>query len=132
MDIRTTNPARECRISTYVVKNNKRLGPATIIIANRVEDATSNNGRQQLLDEEGQEDGRDGSQVEVVNEEKCLELEGRAVAHKLATSKDDGVVNSNEKSCLLQGGHGRLPGDKPEVANRVASEEGPDLVKDGP
>lgn len=120
------------RISTYVVENDKRLGPATTAVADGIEDASADNGGQQLLDKERQEDGRNGSQVEVMDQEQRLQLEGLAVAHNLTTPEDDGIVDSNEDSRLLQGRHGSLPSGEPELADGIASNGGPDLVKDGP
>lgn len=120
------------RMSTYVVENNKRLGPATTVVADGMENASADDGGQQLLNEEGQEGGRDSSQVEVVNQEQGLQLEGRAIAHKLATTEDDSVVDGNEYSRLLQGGHGSLSSSEPEFACWIASNGSPDLVKDRP
>lgn len=120
---------RACGISTYVVEDNKRLCPATLMVADRMEDASSNNSGQQLLDEERQEGRRDGGQVEVVDQEQRLELEGLAVAHELTTTEDDGVVDSNEYPRLPQGGHGRAARDELKLADRVASKESPDLVE---
>lgn len=120
------------RILTYIVENNKRLGPATTVVANCMENASADNSGQQLLDEEPQEEGGDGSQVEVVDQEQRLELEGLAVAHKLTATEDDGVVDSNEYSRLFQGGHGSLSRGELEVPDGIASDGSPDFVKDGP
>lgn len=97
-----------------------------------MENASTDNSGQQLLDEEGQEGGGDGSQVEVVDQEQGLELEGLSVAHKLTATEDDGVVDSHEYSSLLQGGHGRLSRGEPEVADRIANNGSPGFVKNGP
>ena len=40
---------------TYVVENNERLGPAAIVIADGMEDTTTDNSRDELLKEEKQE-----------------------------------------------------------------------------
>lgn len=54
------------------------------------------NSRNELLEEENEEDKADGSQDEVVDQEQSLELEGFSVAHPLATTKDDGVVDDGK------------------------------------
>lgn len=97
-----------------------------------MEDTTTDDGGDKLLKEEDQEGTADESEVEVVDEEKGLELERFAVAHHLATTKDDGIVDNNEDGCRLQSRHGSLKGDKLEVIGRVADNSSPSLVKDGP
>lgn len=72
------------------------LGPASIVVADRVEDTMANDGGEKLLNEQSQKDGADGGQDEVVDEEQSLEFEGFAVAHQLAATEDDGVVDDNE------------------------------------
>ncbi len=117
---------------TYVVEDNKRLGPAALSVADGVEDATANNGRNQLLEEENQKDTADGGQVEVVDEEDGLELEGLTVAHELPSTKDDGVVDDDEDGGRLERGHRRLERHKLEVIGRVADDGSPGLIEDGP
>lgn len=102
------------------------------MVADGVEDAAANNGRDELLNEEGQEDAANGSQVEVVDEEEGLELEGLAGAHVLASTKDDGVVDDDEDGGRLEGRHGGLKRHKLEVVGRVADDGSPCLVEDGP
>ena len=80
----------------YIVQNDKVLSPASIVVADGIEDAVTDNGWEQLLDEQSQQDGADSGEDEVVDEEQCLQLEGRAVAHHLAAAKDDAVVDDNE------------------------------------
>lgn len=102
------------------------------MIADGVEDAAANNRGNKLLDEEDQEDTADGGQVEVVDEEQSLELEGLAVAHESATTKDDGIVDDDEDGGRLEGRHGRLKGNKLELGGRVTDDGRPSLVEDGP
>lgn len=83
-------------MGTHIVEDNERLGPAAIDVADGVEDALANESREELLNEQRQEDTTDGGEVEVVDEEERLELEGLAVAHQLPAAKDDGVVNDDE------------------------------------
>jgi hypothetical protein len=115
-----------------VVQNDKGLGPAALSMADGVEDAATNNSGQKLLNEESQESTTDQSQVEVVDQEETLELERLAVAHPLATTKDDAVVNDNEDRCRLEGGHGSLERHKLEVIGGVADNGSESLVEDGP
>lgn len=117
---------------TYVVEDNQGLGPAAIVVADGVEDAAASNGGHKLLNEEDEKDTADGSQVEVVDEEQRLELEGLAVAHVLAAAKDDGVVDDNEDGGRLEGRHGGLERHKLELVGRVAGDGSPGLVEDGP
>lgn len=102
------------------------------MVTDGVEQAFSDNRRQKLLNEEGQQKTGDGGEVEVVNQEECLELEGLAVAHELAATENNDVVQDDENARLLKSGHGRLPGDEAELADWVAGEKGPDFVKDRP
>lgn len=53
---------------TYVVQDDERLGPASIMIANGKEDALAHNGGQNLFDEQSQEDGRYRRQEKVVDQ----------------------------------------------------------------
>jgi hypothetical protein len=115
-----------------VVQNDKGLGPATLSITNSVEDTTTDNSGQKLLNEESQKSTTDQSQIEVVDQEEALELERLAVAHPLATTEDDAVVDSNEDGCRLDSGHGSLERHKLEVIGGVADNSSESLVEDGP
>lgn len=117
---------------THIVQDNQGLSPATLSITDGMEDAAANNSGEKLLNEESQEDSADGSQVEVVDEEESLELVGLTVAHELATTEDDGVVDDDEDRGGLEGRHGRLKGHELEVVDRVAHDGGPCLIEDGP
>lgn len=97
-----------------------------------MEDAAADDGGQELLDEEDEEDAADGGEVEVVDEEEALELVGLAVAHPLAATEDDGIVDDDEDGGLLEGGHGGLALNESELAGRVAGDSCPGLVEDGP
>lgn len=52
---------------THVVQNHKRLGPTTLPVADGVEDTTTDDSAEELLNEESQEDTADEGQVEVVD-----------------------------------------------------------------
>jgi len=97
-----------------------------------MEDAATRNDGQKLLNEESQENGADGSQVEVVDQEQRLQLERLAVAHQLATAKDDGVVNDNEDARLLNRRHGRLAGHEAEDLRGVSDDGLEGLAEDWP
>lgn len=60
---------------TYVVQNNKRLGPASIVIADGEENALADDGGQNLLNKESQKDGRDRRENKVVDDSQLLKLE---------------------------------------------------------
>lgn len=119
-------------MNTHIVQDNQGLSPATLSITDGMEEAAANNSREKLLNEESQEDTADGGQVEVVDEEQSLELVGLTVAHELATTEDDGVVDDDEDRGGLEGRHGGLERHKLEVVGRVAHDGGPCLVEDGP
>lgn len=123
-----------CKFSseTYVVQDHKGLGPATLGIADSMEDATTDNCGKKLLNEESQESTADQGQVEVVDEEETLELEGLTIAHPFATTKDDGIVDDDKDRCRLESGHGGLERHKLEVIGGVADNSSESLVKDGP
>ena len=91
--------APEEQVFTYVIEDNERLSPATIHVADCVEDAAANNGGEELLNEESEETGADHGQEKVVDQEEALELEGLAVAHNLAATEDDNVVDDDEDGC---------------------------------
>lgn len=119
-------------METYVVQDHEGLSPATLGIADSMEDATTDNGWKKLLNEESQESTADQSQVEVVDEEETLKLEGLTVAHPFATTEDDGIVDNDEDRCRLESGHGSLERHKLEVIGGVADNSSERLVKDGP
>lgn len=83
-------------LATHVVQNDHGLRPTTIAVTNGVEDTIVVELRNKLLNEENQKDAADGGQVEIVDEEERLELERLAIAHQLATTKDDHVVDDDE------------------------------------
>lgn len=117
---------------THVVQNDKGLGPATLRVTDGMEDTAANNGGKKLLNEESQKRTTDQSQVEVVDKEETLELERLAVAHPLATTENDAVVDDDEDGGRLHGRHGSLERHKLEVIGGVADDSGESLVKDGP
>lgn len=123
---------RLLREFTYVVENDHGLSPTTVVVADGEEDALADNSGQDLLNEESQEGAADGGQVEVVDEEESLELEGLAVAHQLSTAKDDEVVDDDEDGRRLERRHGSLEWHKLEVIGREASDGREELIKDGP
>ena len=117
---------------TYVVQDDQGLGPTALSIANRMEQTVTNNSRQNLLNEQSKQNGADGSEVEVVDQEKSAQLEGLAVAHHLAAAEDDKIVEGNEDASLLKGRQRCLARNEAEVISRIASDLLEDLVEDGP
>ena len=81
---------------THIVENNQWLSPTTLVVADGMENTAAGNSRHKLLNEENQENATDGGEVEVVDQEQGLELEGLTAAHDLAASEDDGIVHDNE------------------------------------
>jgi hypothetical protein len=88
---------------TYVVQDDQGLGPTALSMANGMEQTMTNNSRQNLLNEQSKQNGADGGEVEVVDQEKSAQLERLAVAHHLAAAEDDEIVEGNEDASLLKG-----------------------------
>lgn len=116
----------------YIVQDDQRLGPAAVCLANRVEHAVPDNGREQLLNKQREQDCADGCEVEVVDEEERLELEWLSVAHDFPAAEDEDVVGDDEDGRLLEGRHGRLAGDESEVVCGLARDRREGLVEDWP
>ena len=57
----------------------------------------------QLLEEQCQQNGADAGEVEVVDHEQGVQLEGWSVAHQLPSTQDYNIVCKNRKPALLQG-----------------------------
>ena len=117
---------------TYVVQNDKLVGPATTVVANCVQNTSSYDCGDQLLEEEDQEDTRDGSQVEVVDLEQAIEREGWAASHEFATSENDNVVGDEHGCSRKVRRHGRLARREAEVLGLVALDGHKGLFKHGP
>ncbi len=66
---------------TYVIQDNQRRSPTALHVADGVEDTVIEDRRNQLLKEQYQQATADGSEVEVVNHEKPVQLEGWTAAH---------------------------------------------------
>lgn len=121
-----------CDMCTYVVENNKRLSPTTIVVADGVKDTLADNSGKDLFHEEGQKDCRNGGQDEVVNEEERLKLKPLPLAHPLTPTKDDDIVADDKDARLFQSRHGRDASLEPEVAGWIANNGFPGLIEDGP
>jgi len=117
---------------TYVVEDDKGLGPSTAMIADGVENAVTNDGGQELLDKQGQQDGADGGQDKVVDHKQGIQLEGGQLLHDLTTTKDDNVVSDQHSRGLLEGGHGCHALDELELASGVTHDLFIGLVEQGP
>lgn len=135
VSIQNEEPALNCFSSplrTHVVQNDQRLSPTTIVVTDGVEDTIVVDLGNELLNEENQKDAADGGQVEVVNEEERLELERLTVAHQLATTENDHVVDDNESGGRLEGRHGRLERNELKLLGRISDDCLPGLAEDGP
>lgn len=56
--------------------------------------------RNQLLEEQNKQNSTDCGKHEVVNHEKCIQLQGREFLHDFTTSEDDDIV-CDQSSCTL-------------------------------
>ncbi len=83
----------------------------------------SGKGGDKLLNEENEEDGADGGQDEIMDQEQGLEFEGLSIAHPLATTENDGVVEDGEDEGFFQCRQWSPPSGKPEIIGRVADHD---------
>lgn len=102
------------------------------MVANGVEDAVADEGRQKLFDEQGQENGTDGGQEEVVDHEDGVELESRQLLHDFATTEDDHIVGDQEGGGLLEGGDGSDALGELELAGGVTHDHLVGLIEQRP
>ena len=116
----------------HIVENHQWLSPTTFSVADSIEDTATNNCRDELLKEQDQQKTTDSCEVEVVDQEESPELERFAIAHQLATTKDDGIVDDDEDARLLQCRHRCLAGDESEILGRIAREQLEALAEVGP
>lgn len=99
------------------------LGPAPVMMTDGMENAFPHNSRQQLFKVESQQDGANGREHEVVQEEERLQPERRAITHEFPAAEDDGVVYDNENARFLQGRHGCSARLEPKLRGWVAHRE---------
>lgn len=121
-------PLREA----YIVQDDQLIAPASIIAADRMENAVPDDFGQHLLNEEGQQATADDGQVEIVNHEGAIENKGLSFLHQLPAAKDDDVVCSQ---CSYRSGQGRphcLPGHELELVGRISKHSRVALVEYGP
>lgn len=102
------------------------------MVADGVENAVANEGGQELLDEQGQEDGADGGQDKVVDHEQSVQLEGGQLLHDLTATEDDDVVGDQHGRGLLEGGHGGHALGELELAGGITHDLLVGLVEQGP
>lgn len=102
------------------------------MMANGVENSSSDNGGKQLLDKKKQQYAANGGQVEVMNLEKSIELERLTTTHDLAATKDDDVVGDQHGGSGAERRHGSLARDELEILRLVALDGLEDLFEDGP
>lgn len=119
-------------VSTYVVQNNKRPRPSTVVITNSIKDTMSPDSREKLLNEESQESAADQGEVKVVDHEESVELEGRSVLHELTATKDDDIVGNERHGGFLESRHGRHAFFEAKFAGGIAHHQLEGLVEDRP
>lgn len=117
---------------TYVVENDKLVGPTALVVANREEDTVPYNGGNQLLQEQRQERTTNNGQVKVVDFEKTIERKGRTVAHQLTTAEDDDIVCHQHRRGLLECRHWGAARGESEGLGRVWLDEYEEPLEDGP
>ena len=123
---------------TYVVKQNQLVGPATVEVADGVENTVPDERREQLLNEESQKTTADDGQVQVVDLERTVQAEGCAVPHDLAAAQNDDVVCNERNDRLFVCRHESAAGRELELLSRVAKhllpcggENGPECDAEG-
>lgn len=119
-------------VSTYVVQNNKRPRPSTVVITDSIEDTMSPDSREKLLNEESQESAADQGEVKIVDHEESVELEGRSVLHELTATKDDDIVGNERHGGFLESRHGRHAFFEAKFAGGIAHHHLEGLVEDRP
>lgn len=120
------------RFATYVVQNDQRASPTTLLITDGVEDSVSPESGEKLLNEQGQQDTAHGGQNEVVNHEQGVKLEGRQLLHDLTATEDDNVVGDKHHCSLLQGGQRGHTLGEVELAGGIPHDLLVGLVEEGP
>lgn len=118
--------------NTHVVKKNQLVRPATVEVADGVEDAVPDNGGKKLLNEERQKATTDDGKVQVVDLERAVQAESCAAPHELAAAQNDDVVYDKRNGRLLVRRHDRLAGRELELLGRVAKHLLPRGGEDGP
>jgi hypothetical protein len=126
------SPLECCVCGTYVVKQDQLVGPATVEVADGVENTVPDEGGEQLLNEESQKTTADDGQVEVVDLERAVQAEGCAVPHELAASQNNGVVCNERQDRLFVRRHDGVAGHELELLGRVAKHLLPRGGEDGP
>jgi hypothetical protein len=117
---------------THVVKQDELVSPAAIEIADSVEDAVPDQGGEKLLNEESQKTTADDGQVQVVDLERTVQLEGRAAPHELTAAQNDSVVYNERNDRLFVRRHDGAARHEAELLGRVAKHLLPCGREDGP
>jgi len=86
----------------------------------------------QLFGKQHQQNEADGRQVEIVDLEEEIQLEGWPIPHKLPPAKDYEVVGSENACACLEGGDGSLPGNESKILGFITHCRLVRLFKDGP
>lgn len=81
---------------TYIVQDNEMLRPATVMVADGIKNAFSNDSRKELFNKKRKEERADYCEHEVVYQKQRLQLEGLSVSHQFSTTKNNCIVNGHE------------------------------------
>jgi hypothetical protein len=107
-------------VQTYVVQDNKRRRPSTIVVANGVEHASPHQRWNQLLQKQQQQYSTNRRQVKVVNLEQSVQFQRLPILHNFPSTEDDDVV-CDERPCRLgHARHGGGPGLESKMLGLVA------------
>lgn len=117
---------------SYIVQNDKLIRPSAIVVANSKEKSLPRNDGNQLLGKKRKQYPTNSREVEVVDLEEKVELEGLAVAHQLSAAEDNNVVCDERDCACLEGRKRCLALYESEILGFVASDGLEDSLKDGP
>ena len=77
---------------SYIVQNDQFVSPASIIMADGMEDAASSKSGKELLNEESEKATGDDGEVEIVNHEGTIKDKWFPVLHEVSSTEDNDVV----------------------------------------
>lgn len=120
------------RLSTNIVQDDQVFGPASLVIANGVENTSFPQSGQKLLNEESQQTATDDGQIEVVHHERTVQHKWLPVPHYFSASKNDYVVCGQRNDRLLYRRHVCLSGLEFEVLRRIAEYGRVEFAEDRP
>jgi len=87
----------------HIVQHDQRPSPASIVAADGMKDAISNNLGKQLFNKECQQTSADNGQVEIVNHKRAIEDERFAVLHQFPSTEYYDIVCGQSNHRLFEG-----------------------------